>query len=83
MVHSVKGLTKIYKAGQYSILVSATGIEFSVDEIEHLYEIVVDGATRKSAKLVNINVVLDVWPDPLYKKPLQSLAKEGSKSEVS
>ena len=54
VVHPVKGLTKIYKASQYSILVNATCIKFSVDEIKHLYEVVVDGTTRESAQLVNI-----------------------------
>ena len=57
-------------------------IKFSVDEIQHEDEVVVDRATREATKLVNIYVGADVRPYPLDQEPLQALAKERGESQV-
>ena len=82
MIHSVKGFAEIYKARNHCSLVILTSIQFLMDEIQHLNEVVAGRAPREATKLVNINMGADVGPYPLYKEPLQALAEEGSKAKV-
>ena len=54
-----------------------------MDEVKHQYKVMFHRAAREATKLVKINVMTDVGPDPLDEKPLQTFAKEGGKAQVS
>ena len=82
MIHSVKGLAEIYKACNQCSLIIPISIQFLMDEIQHLNQVVAGRATWEATELVNINMWADEGPDPLNEKPLQALAKEGSEAKV-
>ena len=83
MINSVECLAKVDKSSQDSSWFLMTSVNVSVGKVKHENKVVFYRAARESTKLVKINMVFNVGPDPLNKKPFQAFADEGGEAKVS
>ena len=54
-----------------------------MDEVKHEDKVMLNRTARKAPKLVHVDVVPNVWPDPLDQEPFQSLTEEGGEAKIS
>ena len=80
MVNTIESFAEVYKCAQDSCGRLTTLIEVPVDEVKHLYQIMVDRATWQAPKLIYVDVRLDEQPDPFNEEPLEALTKEWCKT---
>ena len=76
--HSVESLAKINSSSNHSRRILGRVVKVLEDEIDHSDDVVYDGATGETTKLVKANMREDILPDPLDQELLHPLANEGS-----
>ena len=54
-----------------------------MDEVHHLYQVVIDRAAWQAPKLVQVNVWGNVWPDPLDEEPFKAFAEKWGETKIS
>ena len=83
MINPVECLAKVNKTSQDSSRLLVASVNISLDEVEHENKVMLYRAARKSTKLIKVNMVLNIGPDPFDEKPFQALADEGCEAKVS